>query len=160
MNLLLSLKGKVIQCCVFDWEFKIRWSQYFVLLNSRFVTRRGSAVEPCNYCSAPVPFESPEIGFCQGENCTSSNVKRHKLLRCAVCMEVCPSVPLWFCVCCHRSAFRFAPEPLFRMSSCFLDLDSSNKSSSQTVSSKPLCPFCGILLQRKQPDFLLSPTPV
>ncbi|XP_057428156.1 uncharacterized protein LOC130721379 isoform X2 [Lotus japonicus] len=126
----------------------------------RFVTSGYSEVEPCSYCSASVVFESPEFGLCQGENCSSGNVKRHQLLRCAVCMEVCPSTPLWFCVCCHRFAFRLAPEPLFRMSSFCLDLDSSTKSSSQVVSSRPLCPFCGILLQRKQPDFLLSPTPV
>ncbi|KAJ1409927.1 WD40/YVTN repeat-like-containing domain superfamily [Sesbania bispinosa] len=55
----------------------------------RFLTR-CSAVEPCSYCSASVPFESPEFGFCQGENCSSDNVKRHRLLRCAVCMEQQP----------------------------------------------------------------------
>nr|XP_004514875.1 uncharacterized protein LOC101495433 isoform X3 [Cicer arietinum] len=128
--------------------------------SNRSVTRRCSSVESCSYCSAPVPFESPEFGFCQSKNCISGNVKGHKLLRCAVCMEVCPSTPLWFCVCCHRFVFRLPPEPLFRMSSYCLDSDSSNRSLSQAVSSKPLCPFCGILLQRKQPDFLLSPTPV
>ncbi|XP_057418381.1 uncharacterized protein LOC130712569 isoform X2 [Lotus japonicus] len=125
----------------------------------RFVTCGYSAVEPCSYCSASVLFESPEFGFCQGENCSSGNVKRHRLLRCSVSMEICPSAPLWFCVCCHRFAFRVAPEPLFRMSSFCLDLESSTKSSS-LVSSRPLCPFCGILQQRKQPDFLLSPAPV
>jgi hypothetical protein len=130
------------------------------LLNNRFVTKRCSTVESCSYCSAPVPFDSPEFGFCQSEKCTSGNVKRHNLLRCAVSMEVCPSSPLWFCVCCHRYVFRLAPEALFRMSSCSLDSDSSNRSSSQAVSSKPLCLFCGILLQRKQPDFLLSTAPV
>jgi hypothetical protein len=132
---------------------------FCILLNSRFVVKKCSAVESCNYCSAPVPFESPEFGFCQSENCSSGNVKRRKLLRCAVCMEVCPSSPLWFCVCCHRFVFRLAPEPLFRMSSFCIDSDSSN-SSSQAVPSKPLCPFCGILLQRRQPDFLLSSSPV
>ncbi|XP_012575561.1 uncharacterized protein [Cicer arietinum] len=131
-----------------------------VTQGKRSVTRRCSSVESCSYCSAPVPFESPEFGFCQSKNCISGNVKGHKLLRCAVCMEVCPSTPLWFCVCCHRFVFRLPPEPLFRMSSYCLDSDSSNRSLSQAVSSKPLCPFCGILLQRKQPDFLLSPTPV
>ncbi|RHN56853.1 putative transcription factor WD40-like family [Medicago truncatula] len=125
-----------------------------------FVTKRCSTVESCSYCSAPVPFDSPEFGFCQSEKCTGGNVKRHKLLRCAVSMEVCPSSPLWLCVCCHRYVFRLAPEALFRMSSSSLDSDSSNGSSSRAVSSKPLCPFCGILLQRKQPDFLLSTAPV
>ncbi|KAK7392844.1 hypothetical protein VNO78_21294 [Psophocarpus tetragonolobus] len=126
----------------------------------RFLTSRCSAVETCSFCSASVPFESPEFGFCQGENSGSGDVRRHRLLRCVVCMQVCPTTPLWYCVCCHRSGFRLAPEPLFRMSSFHLDSDSSTKSSSQAVSSKPLCPFCGILLRRQQPDFLLSPTPV
>ncbi|CAL5189916.1 unnamed protein product [Lathyrus oleraceus] len=131
-----------------------------VTREKRSASKRCSAVESCSYCSAAVPFESPEFGFCQSKDCTSDNVKRRKLLRCAVCMEVCPNSPLWFCVCCHRVVFRLPPEPLFRMSSCCPDSESSNRSSSQAVSSKPLCPFCGILLQRKQPDFLLSPAPV
>ncbi|KAK7278862.1 hypothetical protein RJT34_23901 [Clitoria ternatea] len=126
----------------------------------RFQTKRCLAVEPCSYCSASVPFESPEFGFCKGENCSSDNVQRHRLSRCAVCMQICPITPLWYCVSCHRSGFRLAPEPLFRMSSFHLDSDTLTKSSSQAVSSKPWCPFCGILLQRQQPDFLLSPTPV
>ncbi|KAL5137529.1 hypothetical protein HKD37_10G027882 [Glycine soja] len=120
----------------------------------RFLSSRCSAVETCSFCSASVPFESPEFGFCQGENSTG-DVKNHRLLRCVVC----PTTPLWYCVCCHRSGFRLAPEPLFRMSSFHIDSDSSTKSSTQAVSSKPFCPFCGILLRRKQPDFLLSPTP-
>ncbi|TKY53301.1 hypothetical protein E2542_SST24828 [Spatholobus suberectus] len=109
----------------------------------RFLTSRCSAVETCSFCSASVPFESPEFGFCQGENSSSGDVKPHRLLRCVVCMQVCPSTPLWYCVCCHRSGFRLAPEPLFRMSSFHLDSDSYTKSSSQAVSSKPLCPFVG-----------------
>ncbi|MED6127088.1 hypothetical protein PIB30_084815 [Stylosanthes scabra] len=134
--------------------------------------KRCSAVESCSYCSASVPFESPEFGLCQGETSgigsndkrrklsRCSNDKRHKLSRCAICMQVCPSTPLWFCVCCHRVAFRLAPRPLFEMSSFQLDSDFVTKSLSQAVSSKALCPFCGILLQRRQPDFLISPLPV
>nr|XP_025694790.1 uncharacterized protein LOC112796521 isoform X3 [Arachis hypogaea] len=122
---------------------------------------RCSAVESCSYCSASVPFESPEFGLCQGKTSGSgSNDKRHKLSRCAVSMQVCPSIPLWFCVCCHRVAFRLAPDPLFRMSSSQFDSDFVTKSLSRAVSSKPLCPYCGILLQRRQPDFLVSPLPV
>ncbi|KAL1368194.1 hypothetical protein HN51_022326 [Arachis hypogaea] len=123
--------------------------------------KRCSAVESCSYCSASVPFESPEFGLCQGKTSGSgSNDKRHKLSRCAVSMQVCPSIPLWFCVCCHRVAFRLAPDPLFRMSSSQFDSDFVTKSLSRAVSSKPLCPYCGILLQRRQPDFLVSPLPV
>nr|XP_025633276.1 uncharacterized protein LOC112727639 isoform X5 [Arachis hypogaea] len=122
---------------------------------------RCSALESCSYCSASVPFESPEFGLCQGKTSGSgSNDKRHKLSRCAVSMKVCPSIPLWFCVCCHRVAFRLAPDPLFGMSSFQFDSDFVTKSLSRAVSSKPLCPYCGILLQRRQPDFLVSPLPV
>nr|KYP34426.1 hypothetical protein KK1_044616 [Cajanus cajan] len=106
-----------------------------VTIEKRSLTSR---CETCSFCSASVPFESPEFGFCQGENFSSGDVKPHRLSR-------------WF---------RLAPEPLFRMSSFHLDSDSSTISNSHAVSSKPLCPFCGILLQRQQPDFLLSPTPV
>ncbi|XP_022637111.1 uncharacterized protein LOC106762530 isoform X5 [Vigna radiata var. radiata] len=126
----------------------------------RFLANRCSAVETCSFCSASVPFESPEFGFCQCENSSDDDVKPHRLLRCVVCMQVCPITPLWYCVCCHRSGFRLAPEPLFRMSSFHVDADTFIKSSSQAVSSKPFCPLCGILLQRQQPDFLLSPRPV
>ncbi|KAL9324238.1 hypothetical protein ACSQ67_009095 [Phaseolus vulgaris] len=126
----------------------------------RFMVSKCSAVETCSFCSASVPFESPEFGFCQGENSSDDDAKPHRLLRCVVCMQVCPITPLWYCVCCHRSGFKLAPEPLFRMSSFHVDSDSFTKSSSQAVSSKPLCPFCGILLQRQLPDFLLSPRPV
>ncbi|XP_072065546.1 uncharacterized protein [Arachis hypogaea] len=123
--------------------------------------KRCSALESCSYCSASVPFESPEFGLCQGKTSGSgSNDKRHKLSRCAVSMKVCPSIPLWFCVCCHRVAFRLAPDPLFGMSSFQFDSDFVTKSLSRAVSSKPLCPYCGILLQRRQPDFLVSPLPV
>ncbi|RDY03369.1 hypothetical protein CR513_13056, partial [Mucuna pruriens] len=96
----------------------------------RFLSSRSSGVEACSFCSASVPFESPEFGFCEGEDSSSGNVGRH----------------------------RFAPLLLYGIVS--VAIDSSTKSSSQAVPSKPLCPFCGILLRRQQPDFLLSPTPV
>nr|XP_011462837.1 PREDICTED: uncharacterized protein LOC101299663 isoform X2 [Fragaria vesca subsp. vesca] len=89
------------------------------------------AGEKCSYCSASVPFESPEVAFCS---------EGHKLARCAVSMVVCPTTPIWFCMCCHRRALKLAPETLF-------------------VIPGPQCPFCGILLQRLQPDFLLSASP-
>lgn len=139
---------------------KLKFIASEVTHEKRFLTSRCLAAETCSFCSASVPFESPEFGFCQGENSSSGNVKPHRLLRCVVSMQICPTTPLWYCICCHRSGFRLAPEPLFRMSSFHLDSDPSTKSSSQAVSSKPLCPFCGILLRRQQPEFLLSPEPV
>ncbi|EXB78396.1 hypothetical protein L484_003258 [Morus notabilis] len=113
-----------------------------------------AATEQCCYCSAPVPFESPEVAFCQGVD------QRHKLARCAVSMEICPTTPIWFCSCCHRQVYRLAPETLFTLLGYPSDFKSSAESSDSNVSSKPLCPFCGILLQRLQPDFLLSASPV
>lgn len=100
--------------------------------HERLQSSNSIAEEKCSYCLASVPFESPEVAFCQG--------KGHKLARCAVSMVVCPTTPLWFCMCCHRRAFKLAPEKLF-------------------VIPGPQCPFCGILLQRLQPDFLLSSSP-
>ncbi|PON71979.1 WD repeat containing protein [Parasponia andersonii] len=113
------------------------------------------ATEQCCYCSAPVPFESPEVAFCQGVG------QGHKLIRCAVSMEICPITPTWFCTCCHRRISRMAPETLFALPGYpSLDFESSTESCTSNVTPKPLCPFCGILLQRLLPDFLLSASPV
>ena len=111
------------------------------------------ATERCCYCSASVPFESLEVAFCLGVG------RSHKLARCAVSMNICPPTPTWFCMCCHRRVFKLSPVTLFTLSNYPLDLNSTTESST-LVSSKPLCPFCGILLQRLQPDFLLSASPV
>ncbi|XP_030463314.1 uncharacterized protein LOC115683051 isoform X2 [Syzygium oleosum] len=115
--------------------------------------------EQCPYCSASVPFESPEVAYCQGANSNGNVGQRHKLVRCAVSMQICPTTPLWFCICCHRRASKLAPEPLFTMVECPENF-SSLVGSSLRVASKPFCPFCGILLQRHQPEFLLSTVPV
>lgn len=112
------------------------------------------AKEQCSYCLASVSFESPEIALCQ------SVAQGHKLVRCAVSMEICPPTPLWFCACCHRRVFRLAPETLFALPGYPLDFKSLTKTSTVNIFSKPLCPFCGILLLRPQPDFLLSASPV
>jgi hypothetical protein len=53
-----------------------------------------------------------------------------------------------------------APETLFALPSFPSDLKSLPKSSFSKVASKPFCLFCGVLLQRKQPEFLLSASPV
>ncbi|KAL5567668.1 hypothetical protein UlMin_024243 [Ulmus minor] len=119
----------------------------------RLQSSTSVAMEQCCYCSASFPFESPEVGFCQGAG------QGHKLARCAVSMEICPPTPVWFCKCCHRRISRLAPETLFTLPG-YPDLKSLTNSRDVKLSSKPLCPFCGILLQRLQPDFLLSPSPV
>lgn len=112
------------------------------------------AIEQCNYCPASVPFESPEVAFCQG----GVSGRSHKLTRCSVSMRVCPTTPLWFCTCCQRWASKLAPHSFFKMPRYPLDCKTEFKNLD--VLSKPMCPFCGILLQRLQPDFLLSASPV
>lgn len=115
--------------------------------------------ERCPYCTASVPFEYAEVAYCQGANSNGNVGQRHKLVRCAVSMQICPTTPLWFCICCHRRASKLAPEPLFTMVE-YPENFASLVGSSLRVASKPLCPFCGILLQRHQPEFLLSTAPV
>lgn len=119
--------------------------------NNRHQSGKSVAAEKCSYCLAPVPFESPDVALCQG--------KGHKLARCAISMEVCPTTPTWFCTCCHRRASKLAPETLFAILGYPLNFKSLTTSPPLEVSLKPLCPFCGILLQRQQPDFLLSASP-
>lgn len=108
--------------------------------------------ESCSFCSASVPFESPETATCAGNKLN----KNHQLPRCAVSMQLCSiTEPMWFCVCCRRWAGRLIPQSFFTMLGTLLD-------EPLTVhgSLKPLCPFCGVLLQRLLPDFLLSTSPV
>ncbi|KAK3042074.1 hypothetical protein RJ639_001776 [Escallonia herrerae] len=115
--------------------------------------------EQSTYCSAPVPFESAKAAVCQGVECDGV-VQNHKLSRCAVSMQVCPNVPSWYCVCCNRWASKLAPHTLFSMARYPADFNLYFKTSTVEILSKPLCPFCGVLLQRLQPEFLLSASPV
>ncbi|XP_010525571.1 PREDICTED: uncharacterized protein LOC104803340 [Tarenaya hassleriana] len=139
------------------------------------------AEEKCPYCLAAVHFHSPEEAFCQSKlqnkNKSSSSSKnksrnkdregneeksdqRHKLERCSVSMQVCQPTPQWFCKCCHRFSSKLVPEALFTLPSFPTDHKSLRESSLFEVLAKPVCPFCGILMQRKQPEFLLSASPV
>lgn len=118
------------------------------------------AKEQCSYCSAPVPFESPEASFCQGTECKNGVVQKHKLTRCAASMLVNDVTPTWFCVCCHRRSSKLAPQALFSMLQYPSDASNGPKITTLRASSKPLCVFCGILLQRSQPEFLLAASPV
>ncbi|XP_062119983.1 uncharacterized protein LOC133834398 [Humulus lupulus] len=119
----------------------------------RLQSRENATEEKCCYCSAPVPFKSPEFAHCQG------NGQGHKLARCAVSMEICPITPTWFCICCHRRTSTLPPETLFALPG-YPSLDFESPTALNNASPKPLCPFCGILLQRQLPDFLLSASPV
>ncbi|KAK9145814.1 hypothetical protein Sjap_005717 [Stephania japonica] len=118
------------------------------------------AEERCTFCSASVPFESPEVACCNGETCSNGTDRRHKLERCAITMQVCPTTKMWFCACCKRRTSKLAPVTLFSLANSYIDPKSLDKSDSFQAPLKPLCPFCGILLQRLQPGFLLSASPV
>lgn len=121
----------------------------------------GVGEEQCIFCSATVPFESPEITICKGVNCgDQESSQQHKLARCAVSMKVCPLTTLWFCMCCRRRASNLPPLQLFTMNNYPPDLLSFVKPLISNFFPNPLCPFCGISLQRPQPDFLLSISPV
>ncbi|XP_056856802.1 uncharacterized protein LOC108820147 isoform X1 [Raphanus sativus] len=133
------------------------------LTRSSNSTETALEEENCPYCAAPVHFNSPEEAVCQAphqkkkkERCDQG----HKLERCCVSMQVCPPTPLWFCKCCNRLTLELAPEALFALPSFPNDLKSLPESSSSKVALKPFCLLCGILLQRKQPEFLLSASPV
>lgn len=117
------------------------------------------AEERCSYCSAPVPFESAEASFCQGIECENV-VQKHKLTRCAASMLVNDITPTWFCVCCHRWSSKFAPQALFSMLRYPSDISNDPKITTLRPLLNPLCVFCGILLQRSQPEFLLAASPV
>lgn len=107
-----------------------------------------------------MPFDSPEVAVCRGLESGDGDNQKHKLVRCSVSMQVCPATPLWFCKCCQRWTSKLAAESLFTMPRYPDDFKSLIESSVQEETPKPFCPFCGILLQRLQPEFLLSPSPV
>jgi hypothetical protein len=115
-----------------------------------------SVEEACTYCSAPVPFESPDVAACSGNN----PVERHMLSRCRASMRLCSVLqPMWHCVCCGGMVDKLLPESFFTMPSS--PLDAEHYDSIDLLSpAVPLCPFCGILLQRSMPEFLLSVSPV
>ena len=115
--------------------------------------------EECSYCSAPVQFESPEIAWCNASDLAGGSSETHKLSRCAVSMQLCSIVDsVWFCICCQRSVDKLPPQSFFSISGSPLDVSCENVSLNFV--NIPLCPFCGIMLQRQLPEFLLSVNPV
>uniref|UniRef100_A0A0V0ITQ3 Putative ovule protein n=1 Tax=Solanum chacoense TaxID=4108 RepID=A0A0V0ITQ3_SOLCH len=110
--------------------------------------------EECSFCSASVPFDSPDSAICRGVKCDTGNDPTHKLSRCAVSMRICPIAPVWHCMCCQRWASILAPSPIFRMPGYPSDF----KSNTDDEHPKPWCPFCGIPLKKLLPEFLLSPS--
>ncbi|CAN0903686.1 hypothetical protein LINGRAHAP2_LOCUS22694 [Linum grandiflorum] len=131
------------------------------VLASQVQKHTRKATEKCTFCTASVPFESPEFATCSGSETVGGDLQRHEVPRCAASMQVCPATPLWFCKCCHRKVHKLAPDYLFKMPKFPMDLTSwTAEASPAQRSSRPLCPFCGILMQRLLPDFLLSSQPV
>ncbi|PKA64972.1 hypothetical protein AXF42_Ash011574 [Apostasia shenzhenica] len=117
--------------------------------------------EICSFCSAPVPFESPQAARCEGIVNNDGSRERHKLTRCGVSMRLCPlTKPLWFCKCCQRRVANLPPRLFFTTADSPLNVTNYNSYSAFHAHPIPLCPFCGILLQRSMPDFLLSTSPV
>nr|TKW11867.1 hypothetical protein SEVIR_5G000400v2 [Setaria viridis] len=111
-----------------------------------------SVEETCLYCSAPVPFESTDVAICR---------ERHTLTRCRASMLLCSVLqPAWHCVCCGGMVDKLLPESFFTMQASPLDANNDEGSLNLSGAAVPLCPFCGILLQRQMPNFLLSTSPV
>ncbi|XP_042035568.1 uncharacterized protein LOC121781931 isoform X1 [Salvia splendens] len=116
--------------------------------------------ERCHFCTGIVPFESTEYATCSGSIDKNGVNRTHKLQRCAVTLQVLPTKPSWYCMCCHRRASKMAPTILFAMPTYRSDFKSFIESPTHKHTSTPYCPFCGILLHRSQPQYFLSPSPV
>nr|CAB3478047.1 unnamed protein product [Digitaria exilis] len=127
------------------------------LLDQMYQVRINSACEyaveeTCPYCSAPVHFESTDTAICR---------ERHTLSRCRASMLLCSVLhPVWHCVCCGGMVDKLLPESFFAMQASPLDANQDEGSLDLSGAAVPLCPFCGILLQRSVPAFLLSTSPV
>nr|CAD1833693.1 unnamed protein product [Ananas comosus var. bracteatus] len=120
-----------------------------------------SKSEVCSFCTGPVQFKSPDVASCEGRKVEGGEVESHKLSRCAVSMKLCSiTEPMWFCCCCNRWINKLAPQAIFTMPSSPLDVNCGCGSFDLDEVCLPLCPFCGILLQRSMPEFLLSVCPV
>ncbi|XP_039848692.1 uncharacterized protein LOC120707755 isoform X5 [Panicum virgatum] len=111
-----------------------------------------SVEETCPYCSAPVHFESADVAICR---------ERHTLTRCRASMILCSVLqPVWHCVCCGGMVDKLLPQSFFTMQASHLDANQDEGSLDLSGPAVPLCPFCGVLLQRSTPAFLLSTSPV
>ncbi|XP_041994434.1 uncharacterized protein LOC121744835 [Salvia splendens] len=113
----------------------------------------------CHFCTGVVPFESTEYATCSGSIDKTGVNRTHKLQRCAVTLQILPTKPSWYCMCCHRRASKMAPTILFAMPRYPSDFKSFVESPTHKHTSTPCCPFCGILLHRSQPQYFLSPSP-
>ncbi|KAL6615863.1 hypothetical protein ACP70R_038133 [Stipagrostis hirtigluma subsp. patula] len=121
-----------------------------------------SVEETCSYCSAPVHFKSPDVAICSGSNPGTAATDRHNLSRCRASMRLCSVLqPVWHCVCCGGMIDKLLPETFFTMQASPLDAaGATDESLDLSAAAVPFCPFCGILLQRSVPVFLMSASPV
>ncbi|XP_039816965.1 uncharacterized protein LOC120679442 isoform X2 [Panicum virgatum] len=111
-----------------------------------------SVEETCPYCSAPVHFESTDVAICR---------ERHTLTRCRASTILCSVLQsVWHCVCCGGMVDKLLPQSFFTMQASPLDANQDEGSLDLSGPAVPLCPFCGVLLQRSMPVFLLSTSPV
>ncbi|KAJ7519835.1 hypothetical protein O6H91_20G057800 [Diphasiastrum complanatum] len=119
-----------------------------------------SSVEPfyeeCTLCDQPVKFESLEVANCTGLDSSPSKL-RHRLQRCAVSLQVCPLRPQWCCSCCARCVTQPAPTIYFALKSR-MHIKELSPTFLLSQKKEPLCPFCGILMYRLLPEFLLTPS--
>ncbi|RLM92411.1 uncharacterized protein C2845_PM08G23090 [Panicum miliaceum] len=96
-------------------------------------------------------------------NCSAPAICRnwHTLTRCRASMILCSVLqPVWHCVCCGGMVDKLLPQSFFAMQASPLDANQEEGSLDLSGPAVPLCPFCGILLQRSTPVFLLSTSPV
>ncbi|GKD77401.1 transducin/WD40 repeat-like superfamily protein [Tanacetum coccineum] len=113
------------------WVANNNCKDYVKLLASEVkkIEKRCVAEEECSYCSAPVVFlDTEEVAYYQDDRCSKDGVtQKHKLERYPLTVDSKERVTIMH-----------------------------NGSSNGEILSKPFCPFCGVLLQRMQPEFLLS----
>ncbi|GAY65249.1 hypothetical protein CUMW_239750 [Citrus unshiu] len=71
--------------------------------------------EQCTYCTASVPFDSPEVAVCRGLESSDGDNQKHKLVRCSVSMQRGTPVRSRSAATCSRSvaaaACRLADRP-------------------------------------------------
>uniref|UniRef100_A0A0D9V4N1 J domain-containing protein n=1 Tax=Leersia perrieri TaxID=77586 RepID=A0A0D9V4N1_9ORYZ len=118
-----------------------------------------SVEENCNYCTAPVPFESADVAMCSS-NLATPPAEAHKMSRCKASMRLCSVLqPTWHCMCCGGTVDKLLPEIFFTMPTSFWETHGNESLDFISSPAVPFCPFCGILLQRLTPEFLLSVSP-
>ncbi|KAL6845634.1 hypothetical protein ACP4OV_025129 [Aristida adscensionis] len=174
-----SLKGAAIENCWFpvgvaQMEAWLSFSDGEVHNQLKFLRARikdlgrridsmceYSVEETCTYCSALVHFKSPDVATCSSSGRGTATADSHTLSRCRASMRLCSVLqPVWHCVCCGGMVDKLLPETFFTTEASPWKGDHEEESVDLSAAAVPLCPFCGILLQRSTPVFLMSTSPV